>query len=402
MYDSPGPGQSSDSPDVSPIPNVIVLSEDSWNSEETSVSDRSGYSEADPSSEDIDPYALYAFDEDMPAINELHISDIRSDNSNSDEDTEISSEDIDRSSSLGAPVFERDNARLEPMNFAFASWSWTHGVSVESFNSLQQLLHSNFLECPFDSLLYSLKGVRNHVLRFMRLSPMFTMSIRLKTSKLPTKRRNNRRIATQAAVIRAESAQSTLYYHQVRDLIIRVIANPSLLNNMFLHQFTSLHQPASAPWHGFTWRSSYTLSRSANPPTIRGKVLFPGCFVRFRQHRLLSDANIRRLKAFEIRSLWRQSDQMRVVRVCSVVRSEETGALECEVDPVIGYDELPFEFQTDDRQLQTDHGGEKRFMLDFSWDKLVVPVSYFIEILSGEDLLECHLILRHPHGRHPT
>jgi len=253
---TPPPGQSFYNSDFSPISDTID-SDDNTNSEETSVvSDESEYSEADSDSEDIDPYALYAFDDDLPTIDGLDISDARSDSGNSDEDAENPSQDINQSFQLEASLFERDDARLEPMNFAFASWSWTHGVSFESFNSLQQLLHSNFLECPLDPLLYSLKGVRNHVLRFMRLSPVYTLPIRLKTSKIPTKRRNNRRIATQAAVIRAESAQSTLYYHQVRDLIIRVLANPSLLNESFLDQFTTLHQPASAPWHGFAWRSS--------------------------------------------------------------------------------------------------------------------------------------------------
>jgi hypothetical protein len=63
------------------------------------------------------------------------------------------------------------------------------------------------------------------------------------------------------------------------------------------------------------------------------------------------------------------------------------------VDPIIDYDDLPFEFQTAERQLQTDYGAERRFMLDFTWDKLVVPASFFLEILSGTELFGCHLTL---------
>jgi hypothetical protein len=94
------------------------------------------------------------------------------------------SEDDDNNIRIIIP--DSQDKELETLNFAFASWSWTHGVSIDTFDTLQQLLHSNLIETPLDSLFYSLKGIQRNVLRFLHVARIRTLSIRLKTAKLPT------------------------------------------------------------------------------------------------------------------------------------------------------------------------------------------------------------------------
>jgi hypothetical protein len=125
---------------------------------------------------------------------------------------------------------------------------------------------------------------------------------------------------------------------------------------------------------------------------IRGNVLYPGCFALLPHTVLLAEQNLTRLKRFDLRALLSRSSQTRLARVCSVVRSEETGELECEVEPLIAYEELPIEFQVPERRQPTDDGAVQHFLLDFSWDKPVVPVNSILEIVTGISLLTTLLI----------
>jgi nicotinate-nucleotide pyrophosphorylase len=125
--------------------------------------------------------------------------------SSSDDDN--GSQPIEDSSQTLFPV-DRENGVLSAINLAFASWSWTHGISIEAYNSLQQLLHSDII-VPLDGLLHSLHGVRKHVLRFLQLSAIHTLSIKLKASKLPSRTSRSRSDAPQATV--ATYAKSTLF-----------------------------------------------------------------------------------------------------------------------------------------------------------------------------------------------
>lgn len=167
---------------------------------------------------------------------------------------------------------------------------------------------------PLDSLLQSLKGVYQHVSYFLLLAPVSTVDVSLKVSKLLTQKCNARRTLT---TVLTQTIATKVYFYRIRDLLFRVLSNLTLRDKMFLNQFTSIHQPASAPWYDFTWRSSYTLSKGPQPPRVDGIILYPRCFIMFEQQSLLTEANILRLRGLEIPSIVRQLG-IRIGRVCSI------------------------------------------------------------------------------------
>lgn len=110
----------------------------------------------------LDEYEVYPIEEELP-------SNVMS--SDSDSDSESSSSAIDEDiyplypaesapSIIHSALPSEPESILEPLNLAFASWIWTHGISVEAFNGLQQLLHSDLFDTtlPF---LRSSKGIRS-------------------------------------------------------------------------------------------------------------------------------------------------------------------------------------------------------------------------------------------------
>jgi hypothetical protein len=107
----------------------------------------------------MDEYDVYPVEDELPS--NVMSSDSDSEASDVDEGLyplssaeSAPSESIVRSSLSGEP-----ESTLEPLNLAFATWCWTHGISVDAFNSLQQLLHSDLFDTvsPF---LRSSKGIR--------------------------------------------------------------------------------------------------------------------------------------------------------------------------------------------------------------------------------------------------
>lgn len=149
----------------------------------------------------------------------------------------------------------------------------------------------------------------------------------------------------------------------------------------------SLHSPASAPWHGSAWQSSYTLSKGPNLPRLRVNVLHLGYFITFDRIHLGNFHNVTKVRAFNLPSLLLPSEialnhSLRA-RICSVVRSEDSGLLECEIDPVIPYEELPRGLQTISQRAPMAGGAEQRFLLDFEWDKPVLTIKELGPIRNG-------------------
>jgi uncharacterized protein YerC len=357
-------------------------------SDESDASDESNCSNDDSQSNDDYGYLdVYPLDEECPLQHTLG-SDI---NEDSETDTDATS-DHEEAESTNIPSepsrtrsiipLDRDSGELNPLNLAFASWSWTHGISIEAYNSLQQLLHSDIV-VPLDSLLHSLHGVRKHVLNFLQLSPIHTLPIRLKVAKLVTQTRKSRSINSRIEASVATYSKSTLYYHKVSDILMRVIANPTVFKELWLHQYTTLYQPQSAPWLGFLWRSSYTLSKGIDPPMIGNNILYPGCFVTVSQRVFLNNRNKSKVKSFDVRALWSDAQIQRFARISSVTRSPE-GVLECEVDPLLKYHELPLELQIASRRNRTVDNAIQLFMADFEWDKPVVVFDDITTITNGE------------------
>ena len=284
------------------------------------------------------------------------------------------------------------NNTLEPLNLAFASWSWTHGVSVEAFFSLQQLLHSE-LAGSCHGLLRSLPGVRKHVLKFLRLTPIHTLSILLKVSKLSSNTRQTNNLNRRRTPIVAKNAKSTLYYHKIRDLIYRVLSNPSLKDSIYQERFVTLDTSSSAPWQGFAWRSSFTLSKGRNPLLIGGKVLYPGCFILFPHNVLKNETNSLKMDQLELRALSVVSSKTRIGKVCSVVRAADDERPACEVDPIIRYEELPSDLQLEARRTRTERGAVQVFLVDTEWEKPIIKVSEIHSIFAGIALYDVFLIL---------
>jgi len=373
---------------------------------------------SDPGDGDSDEYAVYPLDEDVPADYSSNIDDdgsqsvwvdspdeaessipepsVNVDGSSSQVETESNNgSDMDSADDTSIPLVQphakTSSGDLEPLNLAFASWSWTHGISFDAFHNLQQLLHSEMMQLPLP-LLRTLKGVREQVTKFLRLCPLQTIRINLKTSKLPTRTRNSARVNRVSTALIAKNTLSTLFYHQIHDLLYRVLSNPHLKSKIYNEQYTTIHSPSSAPWHGYAWRSSYTLSKGPDPPQINGNTVYPGRFVLFPQKALLQDGNLQRIKSFDLSFLLKNSARLRIGRVCSVVRRENIQyhlALACEVDPILTYDELPNHLQTEARSALTANGAKQCFMADFEWNK---PVINFEDLESTFDGIS-HLIL---------
>jgi hypothetical protein len=362
---------------------------------------------------DSHEYDVYPLDEDMPAEYSSEIDDddgsqsvwvdspdeaessilessVNVEEISSQVELESNNNDSDNDSAddtcipLVQPQAKMSSGDLEPLNLAFASWSWTHGISFDAFYNLQQLLHSEMIHQQLP-LLHTFKGVREQVSKFLRLCPLHTIRIHLKTSKLPTRTRNSARVHRVSAALIAKNTLSTLFYHQIHDLLYRVLSNPKLKSQMYNEQYTTIHSPSSAPWHRYAWRSSYTLSKGPDPPQINGNTVYPGRFVLFSQKALQQDKNLERVKSFDLHCLLKNSTTLRIGHVCSVVRRANVEyhlALACEVDPIVTYDELPSHLQTESRSALTPNGATQCFMADFEWNK---PLINFEELESTFD-----------------
>lgn len=156
------------------------------------------------------------------------------------------------------------------------------------------------------------------------------------------------------------------------------------MENMFLDQYTTINLPASAPRHGFAWRSSYTLMKGVHPVRIAGKVLYPGCFVTIPHHELLTERNAGKIEQFDLRSLTSPKNINRIVRICSIVRDDcsDSQRLICEVEPVLQFSELPSDLRTPERESLY-NGATRLFLADFEWNKPLVDVDKIVEILDG-------------------
>jgi hypothetical protein len=325
----------------------------------------------------IDALRETVYVEDYALPSDFRSSSLDDKSTSSDSDTD----EQQYMSTMASSQFSEDTSSgsLEVLNVAVATWTWTHGVDVAAFDTLQLLLHSDLVP-PFTGLLRSLKGVRNQVLRFLKLIPVRKLSINLKTEKLPTL---NRLVRHKMRPTLASQTKSTLYYHSVTDLIHRVLSNPLLAGGFYQSRYQTLTRSTSAPWEGFAWRSSYTLSKGPDPPTVGDKVLFPGQFISFPQRILHNTRNAARVKAFDLRLLRSTANTVRWAKVCSVVRAADMSTLECEVEPVLKYMELPEDLQSQEWVTRTHAGAEQRFVADFGWDKPVVQQQEIIQILDG-------------------
>jgi hypothetical protein len=247
-FASPGPFplKSSSPVDVFPVPSDSVFEPSS-----------------DENEDDSDEYAMYPMHEDVPVD---YLSDVYDDDEsqsifvNSPDEVESSIrespfEDDDSSSEVSIhddnnliddviplvqPLPTSSSGTLEPLNLAFATWSWTHGISYDGFHNLQQLLHSGMIDQALP-LLCSLKGVREQVMKFLRLCPLQSIRIKLKVSKLSTHTRNSTRVNKTSTALISTNAWSTHFYHQIRDLLYRVLSNPQLKSRIYNEQFSTIH-----------------------------------------------------------------------------------------------------------------------------------------------------------------
>jgi hypothetical protein len=76
--------------------------------------------------------------------------------------------------------------------------------------------------------------------------------------------------------------------------------------------------------------------------------------------------------------------EKRFARVCSVVRSStRKNQLECEIDPLLHYKELPRYLQSASKDEKTSRGAAQLYLADFDYDKPVVAFDQIQEIVDG-------------------
>ena len=207
---------------------------------------------------------------------------------------------------------------------------------------------------------------------------------------MPTGRRNQRRMQRNtAAAINSNKIASHLHSHRIKDLLYRVLANPCLDNQMFVDRYTSIGNPASDPWHGYAWRTSYTMTRGPDPPCVGIHVLYPGCFILLSPTVLFQETNAAKVRAFNLPSqLSASSGNTRpracMARVCSVIRSSDSDQLQCEFDPIVSFGDLPRFLQTDARKRKTKHGAEQLFLVDYELDKPTIDLEEIISIIDSK------------------
>jgi hypothetical protein len=116
---------------------------------------------------------------------------------------------------------------------------------------------------------------------------------------------------------------------------------------------------------------------------VHDELLFAGRFITFPQPLLLNPRNRGIITDFDLQSLLFSSNTVWIGKVCSVVKSSEDGSLECDVDPLLEYKDLPYEFRTDERQRLTEDRATQLFLAEFEYKKPVISINEIHTVANG-------------------